>query len=157
MLSSSRRETAITFRSSRAGREAEAAPLEDGVLGVERERDEREEAAGLVLLVAQPQQVVDALLVGLDVAVEHRALRRDPQPVRGVVHVEPLVGVLLARRDERAHAVGEDLGAAAGHRVEAGVLQLAQDLLVRAALELRHVVDLGRRVELEMDVRAAPP
>ena len=82
-----------------------------------------------------------------------RALGRDPEPVRGVVDVEPLVGVLLAGRDERAHAVGEDLGAAAGHRVEAGVLQRAQDLLVRAALEPRHVVDLGRRVELEVDVR----
>jgi hypothetical protein len=32
--------------------------------------------------------------------------------------------VLLARRDERAHAVGEDLGAAAGHRVEAGILSV---------------------------------
>ena len=136
-----------------ARREAEAAPLEDGVLGMERERDEGEEAVGLVLLLAQAQQVVDALLVGLDVAVEHRALRRDPHLVRGVVDVEPLVGMLLARRDQVAHAVGEDLGAAAGHRVEAGVLQLAQHLLVRAALELRDVVDLGRRVELEMDVR----
>src|SRR5579884_2192075 len=81
-----------------AGREAKAAALEDGVLGVEGERDEGEEAAGAILLLAQPQQVVDPLLVGLDVAVEHRALRRDPEPVRGVVYVEPLVGVLLAGR-----------------------------------------------------------
>src|SRR6478609_2642001 len=136
-----------------ARREPEAAPLEDGVLGVEGERDEGEEATRLVLLVAQPQQVVDALLVGLDVAVEHGALGRDPELVRGVVDVEPLVGVLLAGRDEGAHAVGEDLSAAARHRVEAGVPQRAQDLLVRAALEPRYVVDLGRRVELEMDVR----
>ena len=109
--------------------------------------------ASLVLLVAQPQQVVDALLVRLDVAVEHRALGRDPEPVRGVVDVEPLVGMLLARRDQRADAVGEDLGASARHRVEAGVPQRAQDLLVRAALEPRDVVDLRRRVELEVDVR----
>jgi hypothetical protein len=114
----------------RARREAEAATLEDGVLGMERERDEREEAAGAVLLVAQPQEVVDALLVRLDVAVEHGALGRDSEPVSRVVDVEPLVGVLLARRDERAHAVGEDLGAATGHRVEAGVPQRAQRLLV---------------------------
>ena len=102
-----------------AGLEPEAAALEDGVLRVERERDEREEAAGPVLLVAQAQQVVDALLVGLDVAVEDRAVRRDPEPVRGVVDVEPHVRVLLARRDEAADAVGEDLGAAAGQRAEA--------------------------------------
>ena len=70
-----------------------------------------------------------------------------------VIHVEPLVRMLLAGRDQRAHAVGEDLGAAARHRVEARVTERAQDLLVRAALETGDVVDLGRRVELEMDVR----
>ena len=36
-------------------------------------------------------------------------------------------GGLLAGRDEVAHALSEDLGAAAGHRAEAGVLQHAQD------------------------------
>ena len=56
----------------RAGLEREAAALEDGVLRVERERDEGEEPTGLVLLVAQAQQVVDPLVVGLDVTEEHR-------------------------------------------------------------------------------------
>ena len=73
--------------------------------------------------------------------------------MRGVVHVEPLLGRLLARRDQLPDARGEDLGAAARQRAEAGVLEHAQDLVVRAALELRHVVDLGGRVELEMHVR----
>ena len=62
---------------------------------MEGERDERQEAAGLVLLVAQAQQVVDALLVGLDVAVEHRAVRRHPQPVRGVVRANQWSGCSL--------------------------------------------------------------
>ena len=104
---------------------AEAAALEDGVLGVEGERDERDEPAGPVLLLAQAEQVVDALLVGLDVAVEHRAGRAQPHPVRGVVDVEPDVGVLLAGSDERSDPVGEDLGAAAGKRAEPGRLELA--------------------------------
>ncbi len=82
-----------------AGRVPPAAALEDRVLGVERERDEGEEAAGLVLLVAQPQQVVDPLLVGLDVAVEHRAVGRDAEAMRGVVRLEPVVRVLLAGGD----------------------------------------------------------
>ena len=99
-----------------------------------------------VLLVAEAEDVVDALLVRLDVAVEHRAVRRDPEPVRRVVDVEPDLRGLLARRDEPAHAVGEDLGAAARERPEARVLQLAQHLLVREPGERRHVVDLGRRV-----------
>jgi hypothetical protein len=34
---------------------------------MERERDEGEEAAGLVLQRAQAEEVIDALLVGLDV------------------------------------------------------------------------------------------
>src|SRR5215831_945432 len=72
----------------RARRVAPAAPLEDGVLRVERERDEREEAARPVLLVAEAKDVVDALLVGLDVAVEHGAVRRDPELVRSVMDVE---------------------------------------------------------------------
>ena len=88
---------------------------------------------GLVLELAQPEQVVDALLVGLDVPVEHRAVRRDPEPVRGAVDVEPVVRMLLAGRDEPPDAVGEDLGAAAGQRAEPGVAQLAQHLLVREA------------------------
>ena len=122
MLSSIRRETASILRSSEPGRVTPAAPLEDRVLRMERERDEGEEAARLVLLVAQPEQVVDPLLVGLDVAVQHRAVRRDAEPVRGVVHVEPDVRVLLPGRDEPAHAIGEDLGAAAGQRAEPGGL-----------------------------------
>ena len=97
--------------------------------------------------------MLDALLVGLDVPVEERAVRRHPQPVRGVVDVEPDVRVLLAGRDEPPHAVGEHLRAAARERAETGGLQLAQHLLVREPGERRHVVDLGRRVALEEHVR----
>ena len=136
-----------------AGRVAPAATLEDGVLRVERERDEREEAARAVLLLAEAQDVVDALLVRLDVAVEHRAVRRDPEPMRGVVHVEPDVRVLLPGRDERADAVGEDLGPAAGERPEPRLLELAQHLLVREPGKRRHVVDLRGRVALQVHVR----
>ena len=60
--------------------------------------------------------------------------------------------MLLARRDQPAHAVGEDLRAAARQRAEPGVLQLAQHLLVREPGQRRHVVDLGRGVELQVDV-----
>ncbi len=97
---------------------------------MERERDEREEPTGAVLLLAEAEQVLDPLLVGLDMAVEERAVGRDPEPMRRVVDVEPDVRVLLARRDEAADAVGEHLGAAAGERSEPGRLELAQHLLV---------------------------
>ena len=61
-------------------------------------------------------------------------------------------GDSLPGRDEPPHAIGEDLGAAAGKRAEAGGLELAQHLLVREPGERRHVVDLGRRVALEVHV-----
>src|SRR5205823_82910 len=102
-----------------------APTFEHGVLRMEGERDEREEAARLVLLRPQAEEMVDALLVRLDMAVEHRAMRRDPEAVRRVVDVEPDVRMLLARRHEPAHAVGEDLCAAARQRAEAGVLERA--------------------------------
>jgi hypothetical protein len=98
---------------------------------MERERDEGEEAARLVLLLAQPQQVVDALLVRLDVAVQHRAVRRNPQSVRCVMCVEPEVRMLLAGSDQPPDAIREHLGAAAGQRAQTHVAQRAQHLLVR--------------------------
>ena len=131
MLSSIRRETASIFRSAAPVWKVKPRRSKTVFAGWNASGMKREEAAGLVLLVAQAQQVVDPLLVGLDVPVEERAVRRDAQPVRGVVDVEPDVRVLLAGRDEPADAVGEDLGAAAGERAEAGRLQLAQHLLVR--------------------------
>ena len=83
------------------------------VVGVEGQRDEGLEAAGLVLQRAQPQHVVDPLLERLDGAVEHRAVRAQAHPVGGAVHLQPLVGRALVVADLLAHARGEDLGAAA--------------------------------------------
>ncbi len=101
----------------------------------------------------QPEQMLDPLLVGLDVPVEQRAMGRDPQPVSRVVHVEPLVRMLLAGRDQATHAVREHLRAPAGQRAEPCRLQLAERLLVRDAGQHRHVVDLRRRVHLQEHVR----
>ena len=52
-----------------AGRLAAA---ELGVLRLVAPGDERGEAAGLVLQLAQPEQVLEPLLDGLDVPVHHR-------------------------------------------------------------------------------------
>jgi hypothetical protein len=67
--------------------------------------------------------VLDPLLERLDVAVHHRRRRRHAEPV-GMAHdIEPFVRLRLLRRDHRADAVDEDLGAAAGDGVEPGVAQ----------------------------------
>ena len=135
-----------------ARRERPAAPLEDGVLRVERERHEGQEPARLVLQLAQPHEVIDPLLVGLDVVVEHRAVRRQADRVRDPVRLDPDVGVLFARRDDLAHAVGEHLGAAARKRAEPDRLELLEHLEVREPREPRHVVDLARRKALQVHI-----
>ena len=73
----------------------------------------------LVLQRAQAQQVIDAVLERLDVAVEHRRVGAHARRVRDAVHLEVLVGGRLVVRDARAHLGVEDLGAAAGQAVEA--------------------------------------
>ena len=67
-----------------------------GVIGLIAPGDERGEAAGLVLQRAQPQQVLDPLLVGLDGPEHHRRGRAQAGAVRVAHHVEPLVGGRLA-------------------------------------------------------------
>ena len=74
--------------------------------------------------------MVDTFLVGLDVAVEHRAVGRDAQAMRRVVRQEPEVRMLLAGRNEPAHAICEHLGAAARQRAEPDIAERAKHLLV---------------------------
>ena len=91
-----------------------------GVVGLIAPGDERGEAAGFVLQRPQPQQVLEAFLVGLDRPVHHRRRRSQARAVRVAHDVEPLVGGRLAVAVQQlAHAVDEDLGAAAGDAVEA--------------------------------------
>ena len=63
-----------------------------GVLRLVAPGDERGEAAGLVLQRAQPQHVLEPLLVGLDRAVHHRRGGAQAGLVRVAHDVEPLVG-----------------------------------------------------------------
>ena len=92
---------------------------------------------------ARPQHVIDALLVGLDVAVEHRHVRPHAELVRDAVDGEVAVGVRLVVRDLLAHARREDLGSAAGQRVEPGLHQPLEHLAVG------HPVDVGEERDLD--------
>ncbi len=127
------------------------------VLGVEGQRDEDLEPVGLVLQLAQPAHVVDALVEPLDVAVEHGGVRPDAEPVRGPVDLDPLVGGGLVVADLSAHPRREDLGAAAGDGGEAGVAQLGEHLLVAHAELLRPVVVLDGGEGLDGQLRPGRP
>ena len=102
-----------------------------GVVGMERQRNKRLEAAGLVLQRAQLEQVIDAVFVVFDVAVEHGRVGVQSDLVGESRSVEPLVAVDLVVADDVAHAVGENLGAAAGQRIHACGFQLFQRLADR--------------------------
>jgi hypothetical protein len=126
------------------------------VVGVERERDERLESAGLVLQRARAQHVIDALFRRLDVPVEHRHIRTHAEPVRETVNVQVAIGSALVVTDLLADALGEDLGAATRQRIETGRHELAQDLLVGLAIEIGEERDLDGGKALQMDGRTYP-
>ena len=77
-----------------------------------------------------------------------------PSRVRELVDREIAIGVALVVADLPPHALGEDLRAAAGQRVEPRRLQLAQHLLVGHLVEIGEERDLDRGEALEMNVRA---
>ena len=74
-----------------------------------------------------------------------------PEPVRLAHHAEPLGRLRLLGRDDLAHAVDEDLGAAAGQRVEARVAQAREHVGRRELRAPRDVLDLGRRQRVQVD------
>ena len=123
-----------------------------GVLGLIAPRDERGEAAGLVLQRAQPQQVLEALLVGLDRPVHHRRRRPQAGAMRVPHDVEPFVGRRLAVAVQPlADAVDENFGAAAGNAVEAGRHQAIDDRRHRQLREAREVNDFRRRERVQLE------
>ena len=128
--------------------------LHEGVVvGVKRQRNEGLKAARLVLQRAQAQHVVDPLLGRLDVAVEHGAVRAQPHLVGHPVNLQPLVGVALVVADLLPHAGREDLGAAAGERIEPRRPQRLQHPFDRHPELLGEVEDLHRGEGLEVDAR----
>ena len=69
---------------------------------------------------------------------------------------EVAIGVALVVADLPAHALGKDLGAAARQRIEAGVHQLAQHLLVGHAVQVGEERDLDRGEALQMNAGTDP-
>ena len=99
--------------------------------------------------------MIDAILIVLDVAVEHGAVRLQPQLVRLARGIEPLVAIDLVIADDAADALVEDFGAAAGHGIHAGVAQTLQRLANRDLGALREVADLHHGEGLQMHLREA--
>ena len=71
--------------------------------------------------------------------------------MRDAMNVEIPIGAALVVADLLAHALGEDLGAAARQRIEAGLDQLAQHLLVGHAVQVGEERDLHGGEALQMN------
>ncbi len=122
-------------------------------VGVERERDEAEEPLRLVLQVADAEEVVDPLLVGLDRPVEHRDVRLHALEVAEARDLEPPLAVDLVRADDVADPLREDLRSAAGAGVHPGVPELADRLDEVLLPDPGEPVELDHRPGLDVDAR----
>ena len=118
---------------------------------MEGQWNERLESTGLVLQRTRTQHVIDALLHRLDVAIQHRDVGAQPEPMRDAMNVEIPLGAALVAADLLAHALGKDLRAATGQRVQTRRHQLAQHLRVGHAIEIREECDLDCGETLQVD------
>src|SRR3990170_3974299 len=121
------------------------------VLRLERPADERREPACAVLQVAQATQVLEALLERFADAVHHRARGLESLLMRDLHDFEPAVGAGLLARDLVAHALHEDLAAAAGNRVEPRRDELADDLARVHPVERAPEIHLARAESVHVD------
>ena len=127
--------------------------LERRVAGVERQRNEGHEPAGFVLQRAQARQVVHAVAVVLEVAVEHGAIGTQAQLVRRAGGFQPLVAVDLVVANDAPHPLVENLRAASGQRIHPGVAQPHQRFADRDLGAPRQVGHLHHGEGLQVDFR----
>src|ERR1039458_8624212 len=97
--------------------------------------------------------MIDAILIVLDVAVEHGRVRLQPDFMCGARQLEPVVAIDLVVANNVPDAVGENLGAATGHGVEPRFFEFDQHLAGRHLANLREERDLDHGERLEMHLR----
>ncbi len=153
MLSSISRDTAIWRRSSKpvVFEMCSSAVF----VGMKRQRDEGDEAVGLILKRPQFHQVIDAVFFVFNVPVEHGAVGMEPQLMRRARDVQPLLAGDFVIADDAADAFGENFRAAAGQRIHARVLQPFEHFARRDFRALRQISDLDHGEGLQMHLREA--
>ena len=122
---------------------------------MERQRDEGLEPAGFILKLAQPEQVIQAVFRGLDVAVEHGAVGMQAHLVRDAGGIDPLLAGQLVIADDAPHAIVKDFGAAAGQGIHAGVFQALQHFALADLAALREIADLDHGEGFQVHLRKA--
>src|SRR5690606_37778222 len=122
-----------------------------GAVRLERPADEGGEPARPPLHLADPEEMLDPVGVGLTEPVHHRHRRLHALAMGFFLDAEPLVGLSLLLRDPLPDRVDEDLAAAARDAVEARLLELADDLGDLEPEPLAEENDLRRREPVDVD------
>ena len=125
---------------------------EAGARRVKRERDKALEAAGLVLLFAKSDEMIDAVLDRLDMAVEHRGVGLEAGFVDLAGEFEPAVAVAFVVADPRTRRFGKDLGTAARTRIHSRRVQFFDHVLVRHLVKPCKEIKLDHRQGFEMQL-----
>src|SRR5260370_30861121 len=98
------------------------------MIRMECQGNKRLEAAGFILQLPQPAEVVDAVSSMLDVAVQHGGIGTQAELMGFAVNANPSVGIRLVLANAVAHLGMEDLGPAARQAAQPGLLEFGEDV-----------------------------
>src|SRR4051794_3509110 len=98
-------------------------------LGMETQRSHRQEVPGLVLKLSELDQMVHALFVGLDMAIQHRRILLEAQFGSCSGHHLPLFAVQFLTEQFTVDALTQYLYSAARKGVEASLDEIRQRLV----------------------------
>src|SRR5215217_1050012 len=119
------------------------------VIRVIGERDVGEEPSGLILQSAECAEMLDPVLSGLHVPVEHGTIGWNPQFVRDSVDLDPFVSGKLSLGDGGPNRGTEDLCSTTRQTGQAGLLHRGEYLTLGRLLNPGEVCDLDRCERLD--------
>src|SRR5437899_9405918 len=120
---------------------------------MECQRNEGLEAAGFILQLAKPNQVIDAVAGLLDVAIKHGGIGAQIELVSFAMNANPGVGVGLVLANLVADFRMEDFSAAARQAAQADFFEFSENIPSRQARQAREPIPLHRRVSFQMQAR----
>src|ERR1700686_2108285 len=127
--------------------------LQRRVRRMERQRNKSLEAPSLILQSAQFEQVIDAICIVLDVPVQHRGIRFQPNLMRHPRRIEPLIAVNLVIANNMPHPVSKNFRPATRQRIHTRFFHLYQRLANTQLGPLRQVSNLHHGESLHVDQR----
>ena len=126
-----------------------------GIRRMKRQRDEGDEAVRLVLGIAKLYQVVHALFVRFDVAVQHGGIRAQADFVGGARDLQPHLPADFVVADNFSHARMENLSAAAGQRIHSRFFHSQQSVANGFLRDARVIAHLDHGEGFQVDLREA--